>query len=153
MITFALAAVSPVASSTADERSPPASLIARGLRHAGLHRPSVSERVLAAARWVPALGVGVAVERDAATTRSFAATRVYGQLAWPLGRAPTGDTIAAERDLRWRAAARDRLIDRISEAWQRRQHAAEIADDIAARLSEDEADAEIEALVGAEDAP
>jgi hypothetical protein len=155
MTVLAIAVVSPLASAGAEERPPPASLIARGLAHAGLGTPSVSERVLAAARWLPQLRLRTIVERGDGTGLTRASTTVLGELAWPLGRTPVGDAVAAERDARQRSAARQRLVDRISEAWQRRQHAEELADDVAARLAEDEADAELDALVGddAGDAP
>lgn len=154
MTVIAIAAVSPSASTGAEERPPPASLIERALAHAALDRPSVSERVLAAARWIPQLRLGVTVERGQPLSgTSVASAFVYGVLAWPLSRTATGDAIAAERELRLRATARQRLIDRVSEAWQRRQHASELTDEVAARLAEDEADAELDALVGDEDGP
>ena len=151
MSVLAIAAVSPPASTGAQERPPPASLMRRALAHAALDRPSVSERVLAAARWIPQLRLGGIVERGQQLTgASVASTFVYGELAWPLSRTPTGDAIAAERDRRWQSAERQRLIDRVTDAWQRRQHASEMADEVAARLAEDEADAELEALTGDE---
>ena len=152
MIVLSIAAVSPLASAGAEERPPPASLIERGLRHAGLSAPSLSERVLAAARWLPRLRLGAVVERGDGTGLTRASTIVFGELSWPLPLRSAGDTLAAERATRQRSAERERLIDRISEAWQRRQHADDLADDIAARLAEDEADAELEAIVG-EDGP
>lgn len=152
MIVFAIAAVSPLASAGAQERPPPASLIDRGLRHAGLAEPNVSAQALAAARWLPELRLTAIVERGDGSGLTRASTTVLGQLSWPLGRTGVADTLAAERDARWRSQARERLADRIAEAWQRRRHAEELADDLAARLAEDEADAELEAIVG-EDVP
>jgi hypothetical protein len=133
MTVFAIAVVSPSASARADERAPPAaSLIDRGL----------------AASFVPQLRLGAAVERSHWQGRSAVDTIVYGELVWPLGRAPAGHAIAASREGQQRAAARETLVERIAAAWHKRRQADDLADEIAARLAHEEADAEIEALTG-----
>ena len=87
--------------------------------------------------------------------RSAVDTIVFGELAWPLGRTAAADAIAAARERRRHAVGCDRLVERIAAAWHHRQRANDLDDAIAARLAEDEADAELAALTGddAEDEP
>lgn len=116
---------------------------------------TVSERALAAAPWIPSLRLGALFERGAYGGSGRVDTTFYGALLWPLGRTPVGDNIAAARDRRARSAARDSLVERIAAAWQARNRADDAADDVAARLDEEEADATLDALTGAatEDEP
>ncbi|HEX9100770.1 MAG TPA: hypothetical protein VF997_01135 [Polyangia bacterium] len=108
---------------------------------------------MAAAPWIPDLRLRALVEHGALPGRNRLDTVVWGELVWPLGRTPAADAIAAARDRRWRSAARDSLVERIAAAWHARSLVDDIADDVAARLAEEEADATLDALVGDEDAP
>jgi hypothetical protein len=153
MTVLFMAASSPSASAQTDERPPP-SLIERALRN-DAPGGTVSERALAAAPWIPQLRLGAVVTHGAYASGSRFNTTVYGVLAWPLGRTPVGDNIAAARDRRARAAARDSLVERIAAAWHTRNLADDAADEVAARLADEEANATLDALSGAatEDEP
>jgi len=124
----------------------PSSLMERALRRAGLGERSRAEAIVAA-QWVPELRVRAAVESAAGPTSQLSLLFV-GELAWPLGRSTATEAVAAERLTRQTSAQRQRLIDSIAEAWQRRQRAADLQDDVAAELTAEEADAELEARTG-----
>jgi hypothetical protein len=150
MTVISIAVVSPAAA-RADERVPP-SLIERALRNDSPGQPP-SDRALAAAPWIPELRVKAVVEHGTLPGRSRLDALVFGELIWPLGRTPVGDNIAAAEQRRQRAIARDSLVERIAAAWHARSLADDAADDVAARLAEEEADATLEALVGDEAGP
>jgi hypothetical protein len=150
MTVISIAVVSPAAA-RADERVPP-SLIERALRNDSPSQPP-SDRALAAAPWIPELRVKAVVEHGTLPGRSRLDALVFGELIWPLGRTPVGDNIAAAEQRRQRAIARDSLVERIAAAWHARSLADDAADDVAARLAEEEADATLEALVGDEAGP
>ena len=153
MTVFAIVVATPLASARADERAPP-SLIERGLRHA-LPGAAVSDRAIAASAWIPELRIRAAVEHRLLPGKSRVDAIISGELAWPLGRSPAGDTLAGARERRLRGAAHDSVVDRIAAAWHARTLADDAADDLAARLAEEEADATLDALDGdgAEDGP
>jgi len=150
MTVISIAVVSPTAAH-ADERVPP-SLIDRALRNDSPGAPP-SDRAIAAAEWIPELRLRAVVERGYLPTRSRLDALFFGELIWPLGRTPVGDNIEAARDRRQRSAARDSLVERISAAWHARSVADDAADDVAARLAEEEADATLDALAGDEAGP
>jgi hypothetical protein len=147
MTVLSIAAASPSASARADERPPP-SLIERALRNGSPGEPA-SERSLAAAPWIPELKLRAVFERGMLPGRSRLDTVFLGQLAWPFGRRPVEDAVAAARDRRERAATREQLVGQIAAAWHARRMASELADDVAAELAEEEADATLDALSGA----
>jgi hypothetical protein len=153
MTVLAIVVATPPAPAKADE-GPPPSLIERGLRSA-IPGASASDRAIAASAWIPELRLKAVVEHSVLPGRSRVDTIVFGELAWPLGRSPVGDTLAGARDRRQRSATRDSLVERIAAAWHARTLADDAADDLAARLAEEEADATLDALDGdgAEDGP
>jgi hypothetical protein len=153
MTVLATVVAVPPASASADEPAPP-SLIERGLC-AAIPGRAASDRAIAASAWIPELRLKAIVQHTLLPGRSRVDTIVFGELAWPLGRSPTGDTIAGARDRRQRSAARDSLVERIAAAWHARTLADDAADDVAARLAEEEADATLDALDGdgAEEGP
>jgi hypothetical protein len=146
MSVFSIAVVSLSTSARADERVPP-SLIERALRNESPGKPA-SDRAVAAAAWIPQLRLRAVVTENALPGRNRVETIMFGELAWPLGRTPVGDSIAAAQDRRQRSISRDALVERIAAAWHARTRADDAADDVAARLAEEEADATIDALVG-----
>lgn len=148
MTVLAIAPGSPHMSAHAEEREVPASLIQRGLLRAGLCDGTVSDGAIAAAQWLPELRLGARFRHRTMPWGFAAETLVFGELAWPLGRTPVGDAIRGVREGRQRSDARDSLVERIASAWHKRQQAAQVTDEIAARLDGDEADAELEALTG-----
>jgi hypothetical protein len=151
MTVFSIATVSLPASARADERVPP-SLIERALRNES-PAPAPSDRAIAAAEWIPELRLRAIVAEGSLPMRSRVDALFFGELIWPLGRTPVGDNIAAAEQRRQRAIARDSLVERIAAAWHARSLADDAADDVAARLAEEEADATLEALVGDEAGP
>jgi hypothetical protein len=151
MTVFSFAAVSLSSAARADEPVPP-SLIARALHNDSPGQPP-SDRALAAAQWIPQLRLKAVVSERALPGRSRVETIVFGELAWPLGRTPVGDRIAAAEARRQRSAARDSLVERIAAAWHARTVADDASDDVAARLAEEEADATLDALAGDEGVP
>jgi hypothetical protein len=151
MTVFSILAVPPSSVARADEPVPP-SLIERALRNDSPGRPP-SDRALAAAQWIPQLRLKAIVSEHALSGQSRVETIVFGELAWPLGRTPVGDRVAAAEDKRQRSAARDALVDRIAAAWHARTLAENAADTVTARLAEEEADATIDALAGDEAGP
>ncbi len=151
MTVFSIAAVATSAPARADEPVP-ASLIERALRNDSPGTPP-SDRALAVAQWIPELRLRALVEHGVLPGRSRVDTIVWGELVWPLGRTPVGDAIAAAQERRQRSTARDSLVERITAAWHARALADDAADEVAARLAEEEADATLEALAGDEDAP
>ena len=108
----------------------------------------------AAARWMPQLRLHAIVDR-ALGPLGHDDMMLLGELAWPLGRSAPGDEIAASRARRQTSAERQRLLDRIGDAWHRRRQADDREDEIAATLEAEEADAELDAITGraAEDGP
>jgi hypothetical protein len=154
MTVLATVVAVPRESARADERAPPSLIIERGLC-AAIPGRAASDRAIAASAWIPELRLKAIVEHTLLPGRSRVDTIVFGELAWPLGRSPTGDTIAGARDRRQRSAARDSLVERIAAAWHARTLADDAADDVAARLAEEEADATLDALDGdgAEEGP
>ncbi|HEY2747120.1 MAG TPA: hypothetical protein VGL86_21000 [Polyangia bacterium] len=150
MTVFSIAALSPSAPARADERTPPSlppSLIERALR---FDSPGAltSERALAVSPWIPRLKLRFVVEHGALAGRNRLDTSFFGELAWPFGRRPIDDAVAVARERREWAAARDRLVESIAAAWHARRVAAEHADDVAAELAAEEADATLDALTG-----
>jgi len=135
----------------ADEPVPP-SLIERALRNDSPGRPP-SDRALALAQWIPQLRLKAVVSERALSGQRRVETIVFGELAWPLGRTPVGDRVAAAEARRQRSAARDALVERIAAAWHARVLADNAADDVSARLAEEEADATLDALAGDEAGP
>ncbi|MCA1663950.1 MAG: hypothetical protein LC659_06745 [Myxococcales bacterium] len=133
-------------SARADQALPP-SLIERALRNDSPGAPP-SDRAIAAAEWIPELRLRALIERADLPTRRRVDALFFGELIWPLGRAPVGDNIEAARDRRQRSAARDSLVERIAAAWHARSLVDDAADDVAARLAEEEADATLDALTG-----
>jgi hypothetical protein len=150
MTVISIAMVSPTAA-RADERVPP-SLMERALRNDSPGVPP-SDRAIAAAEWIPELRLRAVVEQGFLPTRSRVDALFFGELIWPLGRAPVGDNIEAARDRRQRSVSRDSLVERIAAAWHARSVADDAADDVAARLAEEEADATLDALAGDEAGP
>jgi hypothetical protein len=126
--------------------------MARALRNE-LPGESASDRAIAAAQWIPELRLRALVAEGALPGRHRLDTTFFGELVWPLGRTPVGDLIAAARDRRQRSAARDSLVERIADAWHARALADDAADEVTARLAEEEADATLDALDGAGDTP
>lgn len=155
MTAISIAVVSPLAPARADERAPPASLIDRALRNAGLCPTAPLDGVREAARFVPELRLGATVGRAQLPWGTRDETLVYGALAWPLDRASAGSAVDEARYDRQRVKRREDLIDRIAATWHRREQADRIDDDVAAELAAEEADAELDALTGAavEDEP
>lgn len=151
MTVFSIAAASSFAPARADERVPP-SLIERALQ-SEIPGHAASDRAVAAAQWIPALRLRAVVEHGALPGRQRVDSAIFGELVWPLGRDPVGDRITAARDRRERSAARDSLVERIADAWHARALADDAADDVAARLAEEEADATLHALAGDEAMP
>ncbi len=152
MTALALVVVSPLARAQADELAPPASLIGRALRRSDGCTAHPSERAATAAQWMPELRLGAAARHADWAAGSSTETLIYGALAWPLDRAPVGDALAVAQRTRQCAEARTSLVERIAAAWHRRLQAEALADDVAAELATEEADAELEALTD-EDAP
>jgi hypothetical protein len=146
MTILATLVVSPPALAQGDERVPPP-LIERALR---LPRAAPSDAAMTAATWLPELRLHAIVEQSTWLGHHGATTTILGELAWPLDRTPVGSAVDAARVRRQRAAARESLVERIATAWHERRRAEEAADDVAAELSREEADAELDAL---EDAP
>jgi hypothetical protein len=151
MTVLSIVVVSPSAAARADERVPP-SLIERALRNDLPWEPP-SDRALAVAPFIPELRLKAVVEHGVLPGRSRVDTIVFGELAWPLGRTPVGDNIAAARERRQRSAARESLVERIAAAWHARTLADDAADDVAARLAEEESEATLDALAGDGDGP
>lgn len=129
----------------ADE-PPPTSLMTRALHYNGYDEPCRSG-ALAAAQWMPVLRVHATIERTPGAT-GYDATKVYAELAWPLGRTPVGDAVADEQSRRQSSAGRQRLLDHIAEVWRRRQHARDHRADLDRRLATEEAQAELDVLTG-----
>jgi hypothetical protein len=127
----------------AEEPTPPPSLIARALQRNGeRERPNAGGR-MTYARLVPELRLIGIVQQAQAPARASVDNILMAQLSWPLDQV-ANNAIAATRDARQRAAARESLVARILEAWHRRQDALDRADDLAA----EEADAELDAVTG-----
>jgi hypothetical protein len=146
MTVFSILAAPLSTPARADEPVPP-SLIERALRNDSPGRPP-SDRALAVAQWIPQLRLKAVVSEHALPRQSRVETIVFGELAWPLGRTPVGDRIAAADAKRQRSAARDALVERIAAAWHARTLAENAADAVSARLAEEEADATVDALTG-----
>jgi hypothetical protein len=146
MIVMMLAAAFCSASARADEDVAPPSLIGRALRLRA-YEDQDRTRAAAIAPWIPQLRVHAIVER-AAGSLGHDNTIVMGELAWPLGRSATGDLVLANRARRQASAERQRLLDRIGDAWHRRRQASDREDDLAATLDLEEADAELDAITG-----
>lgn len=151
MTVISIAGGSISTAARADERVPP-SLIERALRNDSPGTPP-SDRAIAAAPWIPELRLRAVVEHGAIPMRSRVDTLLFGELIWPLGRTPVGDSVEAARARRQRSEARDSLVERIAAAWHARSVADDAADDVAARLAEEEADATLDALAGDEAGP
>lgn len=151
MTVFSIAAVSLGTSARADEQVPP-SLIERALGSEIPGEPA-SDRAVAAAQWIPELRLRALVEHGALPGRGRVDSAIFGELVWPLGRDPVGDRVMAARERRQRSAARDSLVERIADAWHARALADDAADEIAARLAEEEAEATLHALGADEDEP
>ncbi|HEY1585829.1 MAG TPA: hypothetical protein VGH63_09100 [Polyangia bacterium] len=107
-----------------------------------------SERALAASPWIPALRLRAVFEHSALSGRSRVETTFFGELAWPFGRRPVENAVAASRDRRERSATRDALVEKIAAAWHARRAADDVADDVAEELAIEEADATLDALSG-----
>ena len=145
MTVFTIVAPSAAAPARADEPVPP-SLIARALRNDSPGAPA-SETAANVAPWIPQLRLRAIVTQGEWPDRGRVDTTVLGELAWPLGRSPAADAVAAARDRRERSAARDDLVERIAAAWRARR-VAQDADDVDAELDAEEAQATLDALVG-----
>src|SRR2546423_3014926 len=129
MTVIGIAVMSPLGPARADERPPrAASLIDRA----------------AASGWLPQLTLGARLTRARWSLHSADETFVYGALAWPLERPAA--TVPALREQRVRQAERQSHAARLAEAWHRRRVAEDKADDVAAELAGEEADAMIDAL-------
>lgn len=149
MTLLSIAVMSPLAPARADEPAPPASLIARALRYAGLDRDEAAgSGALAASRWLPQVHVGAAITRAQLPAGAHDETEVWGALTWPLDPTAVGAARDELRNDRWRLAARSDLVDRLAATWHRRTQADRIGDEVAAELELEEADAEIDALTG-----
>ncbi len=107
-----------------------------------------SERALAASPWIPALRLRAVFAHSALSERSRLDTALFAELAWPFGRRPVENAVAAARDRRERSAARDALVEKIAAAWHARRVAADVAEDVAEELAVEEADATLDALSG-----
>ena len=108
MTVFSIGVVSLSTAARADE--PPPSLIARALRNDSPGAPP-SERAVAAAQWIPQLRLKAIVSEHALAGQNRVETIMFGELAWPLGRTPVGDRVAAAEERRQRSIARDALVD------------------------------------------
>lgn len=146
MLAMVLALATGVRSARADDDVAPPSLISRALR---LRRCEDQDRSAAAAtaHWLPRLRVRAIVERSGGPL-SHDNTMVLGELAWPLGRGVTGDAVMADRTRRLTSADRERLVDRIADAWRRRRQLGDARDELDATLDAEEAEAELDALTG-----
>ena len=144
-MSLAIAVMVHSSSARADEPAP-ASLMTRALRYNGYDEPSRGG-ALAAAQWMPALRVHAIVERTP-TLLGYRSTQIVGELAWPLGRTPILDSVAAEQSRRQSSAGRQRLLDHIADVWRRRQHARDHQDDVARQLAAEESQAELDVLTG-----
>ncbi|MDB4965860.1 MAG: hypothetical protein JWN44_1549 [Myxococcales bacterium] len=128
MTVFVSLVMSPLAPARADEHRSRASLIDRAV----------------AARWLPQLTLGASVSQASWSRHAAGDTLVYAALGWPLD-TPSA-TVPALRERRTREVERESRTARLADAWHRRRVAEETADDVAARLALEEADAEIDAL-------
>jgi hypothetical protein len=146
MLVLSQVVVATSAAARADEPAAAPPLMERALAARGLDPPPVARAV--AARWLPTLTLAAAVEQSAGAGVGDQIT-VLGSLSWPFddGR-PSGIGLEHERLRRTSASRRQRLVERIAEAWQRRLQAETLADDVEATLSADEADAELDVLTG-----
>jgi hypothetical protein len=118
----------------------------RALPSRGLEPPPVARVV--AARWLPKLTLAAVVERSLGASVHDQIT-LLGSLAWPLDdERSNGVGLEHERLRRISAQKRERLVDRIAAAWQRRARAETLADEVDAALSAEEADAELDVLTG-----
>jgi hypothetical protein len=136
----------PTFSSASLPVSLPAPLMTRALHYNG-YDPQRRSGASAAAQWMPALRVHATVERTPGRL-GYNGTQLYGELAWPLGRTPAGDSVAEEQSRRQTSAGRQRLLDHIAEVWRRRQHASDHKDDLERRLAVEESQAELDVLTG-----
>ena len=142
MTVFMTAALGPLGAH-ADEHAPPPSLIERALQRSGDNDGRERGGSLSYARLIPQLSLRGVVQQAQGPGHASVQNLAMIELAWPLDRLP-GEAVAATRDVRQRAAARESLVDHIMEAWHQREQALDHADDLAA----DEADAELDALTG-----
>src|SRR5438046_2514398 len=94
---------------------PPASLIERACRRAGLHERG-SDAAVATAPWLPRLRIGAALHREQRPMLDALAVQAYARLEWPLERTIGRGELDRLRGARQRAAERESLVDRIAEA-------------------------------------
>jgi hypothetical protein len=151
MLVFALALLAPLASTRADERvTPPPPLLMSHVLHARGLDEHGHQAAIEAARWTPRLALSASYERASGSWPHNQAL-LLARLSWPLERSPGADAIADQRARRQAGSERQRLVDRIAATWERRRQADELEDDLAAELTAEETEAELDVLSGRAD--
>jgi len=133
---------------------PPRLLMMRALNRAALDGSGSGEEARrVAASFVPSLKLDFGWARSIAPMQLRSAIEVLATLSWPFDALAAGDARALIAPSLRRATRREQLLDELGERWQvveERRRVRARHDDVETRLELEEAEADLDALVGDE---